>query len=232
MSRSLLACSIVLAALLFVPAMAQDSEKPPTPPPAGGGGERAPRKPTRDLRFDAAPTGWTKVEGGSGKRRFLSEFKLPAAADQTEQPAVTVIGSRSPFSEYQAKLRNNWSKADGAPLAEADQKTEVKHEADPEIRIVEQAGTFTPKGGDKKTGMALIAVYVAQGEDKWSVWLMGTAEGVAMHKDAFLTWVATAKPGELVSQGAGHGSGGGAGSGGGMGGGGGGGGGGDEENPH
>jgi hypothetical protein len=226
MSRSLLACSIVLAALLFVPAMAQDTDKPPTPPPAGGGGgERAARKPTRDLRFDATPAGWTKVEGGSGKRRFLSEFKLPAAADQAEQPAVTVIGSRSGFADYQAKLRNNWAKADGSALAEADQKTEVKHEAEPEIRVVEQAGTFTPKGGDKKTGMALIAVYVAQGEDKWSVWLMGTAEGVALHKDAFLAWVATAKPGELVSQGGGHGSGGGGGSGGGSGGG-------DEENPH
>lgn len=227
MSRSLLACSIVLAALLFVPAMAQDTDKPPTPPPAGGK-ERAPRKPTRDLRFDAAPSGWTKVEGGSGKRRFLHEFKLPAAADQTEQPQVTVLGSNSAFADYQGKLRTNWSKADGSQLLEADQKTEVKHEADPEIRVVEQAGTFTPKGGDKKTGMALIAVYVAQGEDKWSVWLMGTAEGVAMHKDAFLAWVVTAKPGELISQG-GHGSGGGAGTGGGSGGGSGGG---DEENPH
>lgn len=199
--RPLLASALFVSTLLL-PAFAQD--EPPPPPPSGDREERAPRAPTRDVTFDPAPEGWQKAApsanaGGRGRRRFLADYTLPAAEGQPEGPKVSVMsmGPRE-FDEYRSRLKNNWSKPDGTPLTDADQVVELRKAADPEVRVVEQSGSQTPRDGAKKDGLKLIAVYVRSGDDRWSVWLLGTAEGVALHRDAFLRWVETAKPGELL----------------------------------
>lgn len=192
--RSWSAFLVVLA--LLAPVAAQDEGAPPS----GGGQERAPRRPARDLAFDAAPEGWEKVEP-RGRRRFLVEYRLPAAEGQAEGPAVTVL-FMSPvrsFDEYRGRLKSSWTRADGAPLADADQVVEIRRPSDPEVRVVEQEGAQASRDGSKKEGMKLLAAYVRAGDDAWSVWLLGTAEGVERHREAFLRWVESARPGEPIS---------------------------------
>lgn len=189
--------SVVVAGALLAPVSAQDEGGPP---PAGGQEEgrreRAPRRPARELSFDAAPEGWQRVEP-QGRRRFLQEYRLPAADGQAEGPQVTVLfmAQPRPFDEYRSRLKHSWTHADGAPLADADQTVEIRRPSDPEVRVVEQAGTQTSRDGGKKEGMKLLAAYVRAGDDAWSVWLMGPAAGVDRNRDAFLRWVETARPG-------------------------------------
>lgn len=195
---SWLASALVVSTLLSA-AFGQNGQEEPPPPPPSGGDERAPRRPARDVTFDAAPEGWQEADAPArGRRRFLAEYTLPAAEGQAEGPKVSVMGVAREFDDYRGRLKSGWSTADGAPLTDADQVVEIRRAADPEVRAVEQAGSQTPRGGAKKDGMKLIAVYVRSGEDRWSVWLLGTAEGVALHRDAFLRWVETARPGDLV----------------------------------
>ncbi|MCO5168241.1 MAG: hypothetical protein M9894_18015 [Planctomycetes bacterium] len=177
----------LLFLLLLAPALAQDEGRP----------ERAPRRqaaPQREVRFDPAPEGWRKVEQG-GRRRFLLEYALPPAEGQAEGPQVTVMamGQRE-FGDYRGRLKGGWSRPDGAPLGDADQVVELRRAADPEVRLVEQQGTHGPRDGARRDGMKLVAAYVRQGDDRWSVWLMGTIEGVDRHREAFLRWVETARP--------------------------------------
>lgn len=180
-------CALSLVALLLGPAVAPgraDDESPP---------EAAPRRQAREVRFDPAPDGWRKVEP-EGRRRFLLEFALPGAGDGAEGPRVTVMAmSAREFADYRGRLKAGWSRADGAPLSDADQVVEIRRAADPEVRIVEQQGTSGPRDA-RRAGMKLVAAYVRQGDDRWSVWLLGTVEEVDRHREAFLRWVETARP--------------------------------------
>jgi hypothetical protein len=200
-----LACALVLPALAQVP---EGGEGTP-PPPAGGekeGGRRrrGPPREFRKLDFDAPPADWkarpADAQPGRNAMRFQGDWDLPPADGQTEGPRVTVLGTgaqQREFAAYQERLRGTWTKADGAPLAAADQTTETRKEGELEVRLVIQEGTQTPRGGSAKPGMKLVAAWVRAGKDSWSVWLLGTAEGVEKHKAAFLTWLDTARPGAV-----------------------------------
>ena len=195
-----------LASALILPAAAQD-DPGGAKPPAGEGDEERPRRerrraPARKLEFDAAPAEWKAHEapqGGRGAARFQGEWQLPAAAGQSEGPVVTVMasgGQRREFDGYRTRIRNGWTKDDGSPLGEADQKVETRKEGELEVRLVEQAGTRTAqKGAEPKKGQKLIAAWVKAGNDGWSVWLLGTTEGVEAAREAFLKWLDTARPG-------------------------------------
>lgn len=187
------ASTCVLLSALAVPAFAQDGQ----PPPGGGGGgqQRAPRPPARMLDFGAtAPDTWKAPEKeAKGRLRYQLELKTPDGADVT----VLAMREKREFAEYRSRLLRSWTKADRTPLTDADQVVEVRKAADPEIRVIEQAGTQAQREGEAKEGMKLIAVYVRQGEDRWSVWLLGPAAAVDAQRDAFLKWVDTARAGEV-----------------------------------
>lgn len=188
-------CVLLLLGLVLVPAPALAQEGGDAPP-SGEGGEREPREPrtpARKLEFDAAakPEAWQAPEGRQ-RRRFQVEYKTADGAEITVLP----VREKREFAEYRARLLRNWTKADGAALTDADQVVEVRKAADPEVRVVEQAGTQAqPREGTKKEGLKLVAVYVRQGDDRWSVWLLGPTAAVDAQREAFLKWVDTAKPG-------------------------------------
>jgi hypothetical protein len=205
-----------LALLVLVPALAWAQDEGGETPPPPSTEQRAPRRPLRDLRLAAAPEGWQAPQAqgeARGRRRFLAEYTLPVAAGSTEAPKVTVLamGPRQAqsFDEYRGRLVAGWTKPDGSAVTQTDQTVATRKEGDLEIKTSEHAGSFAPaRGGEKKDGMKLLAVWVRQGEDRWSIWLMGPAAGVDQAKDAFLAWVDTAQPGDPLPAGPGNNSGG------------------------
>lgn len=202
-----------LAGALVLPVGAQDGEETP-PPPAGGqeggqeeGGQRRGRqgrgggRTLRKLDTGTLPAEWTARPAEpqqQGGRRFQGDWNLPAADGQSEGPRVTVLATgaqQREFETYRERLRGTWTKADGSALSAEDQTVETRKEGELEVRLVTQAGTQTPRGGAAKSGQKLVAAWIKAGNDSWSVWLLGPAEGVDKHREAFLAWLDQVKPG-------------------------------------
>ena len=146
----------------------------------------------KTVAFGDAPADWKPRP--KEKKPFVCDYALPLAeGDADDSTRVNVLLYPATFDDYRKKILEHWKRQDGTPLALEDQKTEGLKKGDLELRTIEQKGTHTPKGGPEQQGWTLLAVHIAGPGGKWTAWLMGPSKSVEKNREAYLSWVKTAR---------------------------------------
>jgi hypothetical protein len=153
------------------------------------GGSRGPKV------ADQAPDGWTQQAGSS--MRQLS-YRVNGEDGATADVSLVILGGSGG-----AKLQNvnRWRSQFDLPALDADSlgaNSESFTTSLGEALIVDLEGL--PLGADEKKDGRMLGAIIDRGRDGWFFRMRGNPALIAAHKDAFVSWVKSVKPGEPTAE--------------------------------
>lgn len=143
----------------------------------------------RALVLGAPPASWRARP--AEPTPYAHDFDLPT--DGAEPARVSLLLEAAGLDDHRARLASRWLRADGAPVTTEDQVVEPATAGALRLTVVDQAGTYQPPEGPARPGWRLVAAHLQAEHGTWSAWLLGPAREVQVHREAYLTWLRTAR---------------------------------------